>query len=710
MAENVDLTVFEDEFPGGNIVLYVHYIDEENPKLSLTVKHVSSVKSPKTVGDLLEEFLSLYGEKFSLGLPRHRAVISNGIDEIKNSRYLPVCFENMADVFLKINEEKKEGSMESKSSYKAKSKAQKTERKRIAKDKKRFPEKKLVAKFQEGMKQQQSGLLKKAYEIFHRVSKKCESFPEHPIANQLLNICLEAMGSIHLANKKFREAEKIFSRVPEEKRSLRGWFFLGRSYFGIKNYKEAVRCFGNAKEKVGKGQDAKETTWDIDVWIGRSVYKSKPTSNLPIEIFEKVLKESPQHAMATLQYAQVAVDRGRGSDALGHILQTLIHCSQTLKNKVDGDTVKLAQRLFAQVIAAPGMVDILLRTIASAAQSPPALGYLANVAKENGVIGGCSELLSRAIAISSIKEGSLLNLSLSLVHAEEISMNYQKAFDICKSILAKTPEVKVRGVSHRDIFKIISKITKVDHPSLLQGSSHECVGWEPIGTLEDQGKCQVNVPHLNKETKTDLGSCRCTYSALELDSIGLCFAMVKLMYTAGCLQPLPKLINLLLPLRVNQDLHLTTIRNEHAYFTCISHVLKRFKAPLTERKERKVIYFCADSHAMAPAWQTLELKGVEYVIKPMVVTGLKCWHLRAESRFYTKVNFENAVENIPDNSLVIFGFGEIDCREGLLIAVAQNKYPNLNKVENSLTPTQTSKHTNIQTSKHRNRNATCTTN
>ncbi len=38
------------------------------------------------------------------------------------------------------------------------------------------------------------------------------------------------------------------------------------------------------------------------------------------------------------------------------------------------------------------------------------------------------------------------------------------------------------------------------------------------------------------------------------------------------------------------------------------------------------------------------------------------------------MNFQTALEHIPDGSIAIFNFGEIDCREGLFFAVEKCKY------------------------------------
>jgi hypothetical protein len=66
---------------------------------------------------------------------------------------------------------------------------------------------------------------------------------------------------------------------------------------------------------------------------------------------------------------------------------------------------------------------------------------------------------------------------------------------------------------------------------------------------------------------------------------------------------------------------------------------------------------------------------------------MKLWHIREESQFYPKINFYKGIEKsknnlaylilnqtVPPKSKVVFLFGEIDCREGLLIAIEKCFY------------------------------------
>ena len=54
-------------------------------------------------------------------------------------------------------------------------------------------------------------------------------------------------------------------------------------------------------------------------------------------------------------------------------------------------------------------------------------------------------------------------------------------------------------------------------------------------------------------------------------------------------------------------------------------------------------------------------------IIPAVVTGLKAWHTRRQTRFFTRTNLLAILQRIPssDSQTILLSAGEIDCREGL---------------------------------------------
>jgi len=69
----------------------------------------------------------------------------------------------------------------------------------------------------------------------------------------------------------------------------------------------------------------------------------------------------------------------------------------------------------------------------------------------------------------------------------------------------------------------------------------------------------------------------------------------------------------------------------------------------------------------------LILLGVQLHLCAHTLLAVQIWHLRPESTFYPKVQFQNALAHIPKGAQVVMLLGEIDCREGLLLAVQKCK-------------------------------------
>jgi hypothetical protein len=155
------------------------------------------------------------------------------------------------------------------------------------------------------------------------------------------------------------------------------------------------------------------------------------------------------------------------------------------------------------------------------------------------------------------------------------------------------------------------------------------------------------------------------YNPEELDILALWCTLVKVMFAVGALDILPEIIALISksklrkdltgqiilvyfpnffnvdPVREGRAMHTTLIRNEHAYFMQIAQVMSSLPMPIPTNMP--MLYLAGDSHSMSSAWRTIEFKGQQHLIRPLLVTGLKAWHLRPESKFYPKNNFYNVV-------------------------------------------------------------------
>jgi len=150
--------------------------------------------------------------------------------------------------------------------------------------------------------------------------------------------------------------------------------------------------------------------------------------------------------------------------------------------------------------------------------------------------------------------------------------------------------------------------------------------------------------------------------------------------------------------RRGHALHTTLVRNEHAYYCCIAQLtgyLQRgvsnasaivieglgpaLQFPSNGAAPAEPLYVMGDSHTLCPTWHRIQVAGRTRLLVPALVTGLKAWHLRPESTFYPKRNFEAVRANLPRGAQVVMLFCEIDCRERLLIEVERCRYESLDE-------------------------------
>ncbi|GAQ83868.1 hypothetical protein KFL_001660050 [Klebsormidium nitens] len=171
------------------------------------------------------------------------------------------------------------------------------------------------------------------------------------------------------------------------------------------------------------------------------------------------------------------------------------------------------------------------------------------------------------------------------------------------------------------------------------------------------------------------------YGSEQLDVLAVLFTVVKILYLGGAVERARQLAEKVEKARALSEkaLHETMVRNEAAYFGCIYQVFTEYplSRPLPPADSFPPLYLVGDSHCLTPAWRTVELRGAPRLLAPLLVTGLKCWHLRDESVFYPKIQFENVIASIPQNAHVIMMFGEIDCREGIVVSVDKGRYKDL---------------------------------
>ncbi|EQC36809.1 hypothetical protein, variant [Saprolegnia diclina VS20] len=351
-------------------------------------------------------------------------------------------------------------------------------------------------------------------------------------------------------------------------------------------------------------------------------------------------------------YSAIAHERGRPVEAMQMILKVLTGRAKD----------RAVQAQFATFLEAPDGFTHLIATLdPSSATTAPAFAYLATIAKDYSAMTGCLACFAQAVALAPAHASYALNY----VHALEVVVDHAAAYDVARLFCASNPTLTTGGLACRDVAAILEAFPTLDAG---RGSPSAELYWTSDGFVNVQ---RAGVAHqLLPEDDWDL--------------LALFFAVVKILFLEGCGAPLHALLKLLEPLRVvyGHHLHQTTIRNEHAYYCCIAQLLC-IPTPLLAfpsatgietAKEYETVYVCGDSHTLPTAWRTLTLGTRSVRLTPALVTGLKHWHLRRASTFYPKRHFEHVIARLPRRARIVFLLGEIDCREGILLAVDKCRY------------------------------------
>lgn len=87
------------------------------------------------------------------------------------------------------------------------------------------------------------------------------------------------------------------------------------------------------------------------------------------------------------------------------------------------------------------------------------------------------------------------------------------------------------------------------------------------------------------------------------------------------------------------------------------------------------LFVLGDSHCLSIAWQTIKIStdsttNIEEpllrTLVPYPATGMKAWHVREGTRFFTHYNLQSCLQRLPLTcKTVLLTAGEIDCREGI---------------------------------------------
>ena len=385
---------------------------------------------------------------------------------------------------------------------------------------------------------------------------------------------------------------------------------------------------------------------------------------------ELVLKKNPQHCGATVAYSEVARAFQKKDEELSLILRAVVMEQEN----------RDARRGAALAISDEGGFQRLKKQLADPRDSPAAaVAFLATVCKDHGRVEVAASLLQWA----ADDVPSSASYALNLLHAREILNDYEGALRAGERFFARGGDASW----YTDVMAILQGRGEFGSSEFCASTTDVELEWV---AAEGDAHAVVRGTPSPKPSKIK-------YDDDALDALAVAFALCKVLYLGGGLARARLLVKALEPARraSSKPLHKTSVRNEHAYYCCVAQVLCEDRRDITTFDED--VYVCGDSHTLAPAWKVLDVKQKRLRLKPALVTGLKHWHLRREGTFYPKRNFyyvcgldtrappplkkalglfgdDVTTPTIPPNATVLFLLGEIDCREGILVAVEKLRY------------------------------------
>ncbi|RLO02740.1 hypothetical protein DYB28_009427 [Aphanomyces astaci] len=426
---------------------------------------------------------------------------------------------------------------------------------------------------------------------------------------------------------------------------------------------------------------------DASILLATALYEcgSIKDQDKAVSILVHLLDKSNHTDMdAMALYSQVAHDRGKPAQAMQMVLKVLVDRPKDKRTRGFVDVSQHTQRTSigvqakcAAFLEAPhGFEYLQLALDPTSPSTAPAYAYLASVAKDHGAMTACVSCFQQAVAQCP----SDVMFALNYVHALEVCGRYGDAFVVVKQFVHNTPTTAVgMDLTCHDIAAVLAPYSTLD-----DASGH----WTEDAAMAWKGT-HVCVYHNDAKFERAVAT-TVDMTGQQLDLLALLCTLI--LFLQGCLRPVPALVDAIEPLRYHYGhlLHTTSIRNEHAYYSCITQLMTIPSLHVPRPRPSNVIYVCGDSHALATAWRSVGA----HVLVPALVTGLKhcttfdclydpLWtyngtlhtgHLRKTSTFYPKVHFFNVIKSIPRGATVVFVFGEIDCREGLLVAVEKCRY------------------------------------
>ena len=498
-------------------------------------------------------------------------------------------------------------------------------------------------------------------------------------------LCL--IGDLEAAAKLYHNAAEDYKRaidllpLPQQPPILR---LLGIALHNANNYSSAYNAFNTCLEVSSRcgASLAPAQVVEVKIRLGAAMFMSGLVDQ-GIAIVQETLGGDTTNDLGVYWMSRFFLSKNFYRDALAWAVQLLV------KNSKDPQRRTIYKENVAAMMASiPDSFD-LLRSILDGERTTPkkeivtAWGFFGVVCKDFGLLDIALKIFRYA---STLKvESARAGLTLDHAHVLETMSRPMEGLILIKAFLSGH-KITIGGIETHRVAEMIGDIVQLDRQFPVRPTSIlsrinatrnriRCV--DSHETLQVFPASDEFTPPIRASTGNGAEQTRQEFDQGQLEVLGIIFASVKDLFLLGLLDRCIPILQLANPPRARNAIHRTLMRNEAAYFSSVGLILQHHdqdpERPITNFDA--VMYVVGDSHVLSCAWKVITIQGRKTMLVPALVTGIKLWHLRGESVFYPKKQFEAVTDSIPAGADVLLILGEIDCREGIAPSVEKGIYP-----------------------------------
>lgn len=513
--------------------------------------------------------------------------------------------------------------------------------------------------------------------------------------NSSEGLILEASARVLLLSNHYENAIKVASEIlPQLSGDVRAAcaLTLGRAHYAIKQYPKAMDYLNMVIANPVANSDMAQ----LDVASSLISLLYDMGSHQPASLFLNAVATNAaamHHPNTLVVYCKLAFHYDKISEAIQALLKAVV------LDPKDKQVLQMFKKIMDECQNPKYMIAVeeIYNQVKPTRQSKDAYSYLAMVAKNCSCIGVAELFLNKVLELTAPLSAENANDVLTMVHLYEVSCKHDNIFQLLIHFFSSISTFVFGNTNHSVVLNcvgIVEILESAQQSNSAAKRNNRNYDFLPpdlndlyiesyasvIDDVSKSSKTSNLYPRsLQKMNQHPIDSSTQSHSQdnksfiqfknNEYDVLAICFTVVKILYVMGYIRDIPKLVDIIEPIRrISKDqLHTTSIRNEHAYYLCVLGLVVHNFNPNRERSlcdplrssssfndlsDIEPVYVVGDSHCLSSSWCVVDIdgKGTLKRLVPKLVTGLKQWHLNPSSNFYPKENFNQVMASIPNAS------------------------------------------------------------